>query len=59
MLDLSKIQAKHPDGPTGTLVLGFVDDGFSGGDESALLHYPAAGGGVYKMPGDKGSDAHL
>ena len=59
MLDLSKLQAMHSYGPAGTLVLGFVDDGFSGGDETAFFHYTAAGRVVYKMPGDKGSDAHL
>ena len=59
MIGLSKHHAQHPDRPTGTLVLGFVYDGFSGGDETAFFHYTAAGRVVYKMPGDKGSDAHL
>ena len=56
MIGLSKHQAQHPDRPTGTLVLGFVDDGFSGGDETAFFHYTAAGRVVYKMPGYKGFD---
>ena len=47
---------RHSYGPVGALILGFIDDGFSGGDKTAFLHYASAGRVVNKVPGYKGFD---
>ena len=39
-----------------TLILGLVNDGFSGGNETAFLHYTAAGRVVDEVSGNKGFD---